>query len=211
MKTKSPWIHLLGIVLLFTAVLQAQILTNGSFEAGGFTGWTTVVGSGFETVFSGPYYGGPSATDGTKMVVFNAGDAPAGAYLEQAFTTTLGQNYQVTFDFGNFNSAAAGNQSLIVTAFDQSSNTIASQTYYNSTLNGWDTGSLFSFMATTSSTTLRFTDHVVTTANEDSFLDHISVVPVAVPEPSSFLVLSGLLVIVFSSLVPLLQRRLLDK
>lgn len=77
-----------------TGLAHANLLANGSFETGDFTGWTGGGNFEFSQVVSGPFYVYTSAQDGT----FYATLGPVGAdgTLSQTFTDTPGHTLQIT-------------------------------------------------------------------------------------------------------------------
>ena len=167
-------------VLLVVAptAFATELLTNGSFENGDFSGWTHTGDTTFDSVQCG---GG--AEDG----VCYASLGPVGdqGFLSQTFATTPGTQYTFSFwlqafgdDVSNFSASWDGTQ-----VFSQSDP---------------DTGGVwqeFSFTETgTGSDTIELSYR-----DDPAFLglDNVSVTPVgAVPEPSSLLLLgSGLLAV----------------
>jgi len=86
-------------IALFVAVSVVfagpNLLTNGSFETGDFTGWTT--GGNFEDteVVSGAFYDYTGAQDGTYYAVL--GPVGSDGTLSQTITTTLGTSYTLNF------------------------------------------------------------------------------------------------------------------
>jgi PEP-CTERM motif len=85
-----------AVTTLSAGVAQANLIVNGSFETGDFTGWTLTGNTGFTGVecpgagFAGPGDGncdaflGPVGSNGT---------------LSQTFPTVVGQVYSISFDF----------------------------------------------------------------------------------------------------------------
>ena len=71
-------------------VTQAEVFTNGSFEAG-TAGWTQ---TGNFQIWTG------GGTDGAKFVAFNAGQATPNGVFSQGFKTTIGNTYELAFDAG---------------------------------------------------------------------------------------------------------------
>lgn len=86
----------LAALFFFTPTrAQAGLVTNGSFETGDFTGWTT--GGNFEDteVVSGAFYDYAGAEDGAYYVVL--GPVGSDGTLTQTLTTTLGADYTFSF------------------------------------------------------------------------------------------------------------------
>ncbi len=72
---------------------SANLLVNGSFETGDFTGWTQSGNLGYTSVTSGDYNGSP-AEDGSYYVF----EGPVGSdgFLSQTFTDTPGETLKIT-------------------------------------------------------------------------------------------------------------------
>ncbi len=86
------------VALACTAViLQAQnLLLNGSFETGNFTGWSVAGNpSGINEVVDNHSAG----TDGVCSAVFNAGDTVPSGIISQSFATIPGAQYTLSFDY----------------------------------------------------------------------------------------------------------------
>ncbi|MBK9947788.1 MAG: DUF4347 domain-containing protein [Nitrospira sp.] len=77
------------------ALGATNLLTNGSFESGA-TGWTGNTGVEVSNIPSN--YGIPAASDGTYFVEVEGSNSPgvAASYVEQTFTTVVGQTYVVS-------------------------------------------------------------------------------------------------------------------
>ena len=75
---------------------SANLVTNGSFETGDFTGWEQIN----DTSFSGVDCSGTIATDGACAAFFGPLD-PGGGGILQTITTTAGGVYTLTFDLQN--------------------------------------------------------------------------------------------------------------
>jgi len=170
-------------------------LINGGFESG-TTGWTA---TGNMAVISSQ-----GETEGVSALAFSFGNVPSNGVLSQTFATSIGQTYEVTFDFGKFSifqplqfarldvdvfdGAGFGSLQLLdATVMDgtpgsSDPNSVDSPSVYSSFL--------FSFVATGVSSTLRFTDlsdpQVSNGGGFDAMLDNVGVNAVAeVPEPAS--------------------------
>ena len=159
---------------------------NGGFEAD-YTGWTP---SGSQQVVTAPWYGA-TVTEGTKGVVFNAGQQAASAVLAQTFATTPGQTYAVAFDLGALSYANADTQSVEVTA--KGVNTLLTKTASVAAPgNGIQYASQsMTFVADSASTTLSFRDVSATTLDVDLFLDNVRVDVQAAPAQPLGLVNGG--------------------
>jgi len=86
------------VASLAATAARAQILTNGSFETGDFTGWTLTGNTGFTGVTN--TFGGVGPTDGSYLAYFGA--VGSEGYLSQAFADTAGDVLALSFDLYNF-------------------------------------------------------------------------------------------------------------
>jgi hypothetical protein len=184
MRVKTLLVLVAAALLLCAPAAFAQnLLQNGSFETGDFTGWTTGGNFGATGVTSGPFYVYSGAQDGNFYAYL--GPVGADATLSQTFTTTAGQQY--TFSFwlaavgdnpSDFSATWDGSQAISLT----NPNTGGNWQQYSFTETG--TGS--------DTITLSFRDDPAYIA-----LDNVSVTQNGtgtVPEPSSFLLMgSGVL------------------
>jgi hypothetical protein len=142
-------------------------LTNGSFEQN-FTGWTS---SGNLDIMTGS----SNASQGTKALRFNAAQKTPNGVLSQQFTTSRGQKYTLSFDYGIFSPVRSSQQRLKVRL--QGNATLLSQTV---TKTAWTSTvqyspNSFQFTADSSLTTLTFTDVSTVTDSVDSYLDNVQV------------------------------------
>jgi hypothetical protein len=188
MRQKS----LLAVVALLVLLVGAPVafagpnlLANGSFETGDFTGWTTGGNFADTEVVSGPFYVYSGAEDGNFYAVL--GPVGSDGTLSQTFSDTAGARYTFSFWF-----ASVGDSPSDFTAFWNSTavlgplsdpNTGASWTEFSFTETG--TGS--------DSISFSFRDDPAFMA-----LDNVSVsqTTTTTPEPSSLLLLgSGLLTV----------------
>jgi choice-of-anchor C domain-containing protein len=190
---KTLWVA--AVCVLMAAPINADMITNGSFEEGtdpgsfttlgggstAITGWT-VVGADKAIDYIGTYW---QAADGVRSLDLN-GDFQTGG-VEQTFATQSGQKYLVTFDLaGNPDSGPALKEMDVIMAIgDTPQQTwsfdfdITSKDKQNM---GW-TKESFVFTADSEFTTLRFLSTM--TGAFGPALDNVSVN--AVPLPASVL------------------------
>ncbi len=198
MKTLSVLSSLVLLSMGTAANAATSLISNGSFEdqasngdgLGGFLGWTTSGSLSAETATSSFWDLTPS--DGTYHALWTVG-----GYVEQTFATVIGASYDVTYDWAlgvNGTNTRTGSTSVRVSTDNFSSdNTLVytSPTYdetQDEDISGWHSQST-SFVATGTSTTIRFGSTLSSGAQADTMMDNI----VVVPEPSSavFLGLAG--------------------
>jgi len=166
-------------VVLLTAAPMAfgqNLVTNGSFETGDFTGWTV---TGLEEVVTGPFSVYSGAQDGSWYSVW--GNIGGDGTITQSFADSAGQQY--TFSFWL---AAVGDDPS-----DFSASWDGTQLYSQSDPNTGGNYQLFSFTVTgTGNDTITFSGR-----DDPAWiaLDNVSVEASSgsgtVPEPSSFLLM----------------------
>ena len=164
-----------------TAFAGSNLLTNGSFETGDFTGWSE---SGLAEVVNYPFYVYSGAEDGNWYTVLGA--VGSDGTLSQSFSDTAGARYTFSFWFASvgdnpsdFSAYWDGTQLLSLT----NPNTGVNWTQFSYTMTGTGSDTIqFNFRDDPAWMAL---DNVV-----------VSQTGPAVPEPSSLLLLgSGLLTV----------------
>lgn len=164
-----------------------NLVTNGSFETGDFTGWT-VTDTNPLTTNVGPQGGSTfaGAREGNNWA--NLGSNPATASLSQTFNTTAGESYTFSFSLANDITPPAGGN-----FFEALFNGVSVLTVTNAAAFGYVDYQFSNLVATGSSSMIEFRyQH-----GDDFFrLDAVSVVP----EPStvSLIVMSTLGGLVFA-------------
>jgi len=167
MKTLA--LHTLAAAAVaFAGSAQAQLVINGGFETGDFSGWTEsgVIGTMYGVDTAGPHQGNYSA--------FFGASTPA-AWISQAVATTAGQAYRISFWFDRSPQTTSGLFSV----------TFGGAQVFN------DPGTTFAFglvtvnvVANSSSSELRFAAN----NNSDFYtLDSVSVTAVPEPAPAALL------------------------
>jgi hypothetical protein len=178
----------LGVISLMgvPSAFADNLITNGSFETGDFTGWSLTGNFGSSQVVSGPFYAYSGAEDGNFYAALNTGSGDGASKGNVATKWNVAQGTQADVGFW-LNGVGDPNSNISV--------------YINGTLmlslNDLNTGGTwteFSVIAPeqTGTNTIAFTFQ-----DDPGFmaLDNVSVSP-ATPEPSSLLLLgSGLLTV----------------
>src|ERR1039458_7086168 len=91
-------IALVAVLLIGAPTAFAtNLVTNGSFETGDFTGWT--VNAGLLDVETGRFYVYSGAQDGAFYSIM--GDVGSDGTLSQTFSDTAGQHYTFSFWFAS--------------------------------------------------------------------------------------------------------------
>jgi hypothetical protein len=180
------------IAVALSGAAHANLLTNGNFATGDFTGWSS---SGDVLVLPESDYTGCcgtlNATPGAYVASFGAGNMPDNGVLSQSFPTTVGVGYVVSFDYGAVDFSLPQSMNVAIVS---GANTLGASLTATGT-NDFDTlFTLYSynFTAEATTTTLTFTDTSIVTDNVDGLLELVSAdtAPTGeVPEPSSIALL----------------------
>lgn len=178
---------------------RAELIVNGGFEQpvvghGSYTtiptgsldltGWTVVSGS-VDAVSTGFF----PAFEGNQCLDLDGSTAGA---IEQAFTTSVGSSYTLTFMYANNAIGGTDPASAEISLSGQISSDLLNQVITHS---GSTRGNMnylafsFSFIANSGTTTVRFTSLDPSGSLGGIVLDAVSVASNAVPEPSTFLLL----------------------
>lgn len=191
------------LVLGIYGTAKANLITNGSFETGNYTGGSYVTLSTGSTNLTGWSVESGSidwigsywqASEGTKSLDL-AGLYKHGLILGVAFNTDIGKTYRVQFDMaGNPDQSYDKSLVTVATTGDGGFHTFTfNQAGHTKTSMGWETN-YFDFVALDTTSQLYFGD--ITGLEEfgqawGAALDNVIVELAPVPEPSTLLLLGA--------------------
>ena len=112
LKCITTFAFLVGVLLIATPKsASANLIVNGDFETGDFTGWTvTPAPPGQSLIFVGPGEGAPDSTLGANF----GGTGPGSDAISQTFATTSGAFYTLTFFYRVNDTTAQANNAFNV-------------------------------------------------------------------------------------------------
>jgi choice-of-anchor C domain-containing protein len=201
---------LLASILLASAAAPAQaaeLLTNGSFEAGPAPGGFTTYGTGDTSITGWNILAGDvdhigsfwAASDGMRSLDLTGVNAGT---IGQSFATTAGLTYRVTFDlWANLDGGTLPR--IIYANVGGSDLTFSSNGGGSNAAPNW-VGQAFTFVATGASTNLTFrADPLSSGCCYGPALDNVSATAAAVPEPATW----GMMFLGFGVAGAALRRR----
>jgi hypothetical protein len=128
------------------------------------------------------------ATEGTRSFLFNGASSSNDGVLSQSIATVVGTTYQLSFDFSSTGTGSA-QQGLVVQVLDGST-LLRNESIYDSTPSGSGSNGAFSnftytFVATSTSTTIRFADFASSALpTMDGDLDNVMVRAITTTNPT---------------------------
>jgi hypothetical protein len=168
----------LCVIAMASAVANANLITNGSFEdnnvnSGKWSWFTSSAVNGWNgsNIEIWNNYGGFSAQDGVKLAELNAHGQNSGAFsIFQEFATIAGNTYDLSFYYA----ARSNNNESFSVGLASNQNTFFSAIVDDHTVKQW---SMFesSFVAVDALTTIRFTSITPLSGTVGNFIDNVVV------------------------------------
>jgi hypothetical protein len=142
MDSRMIFGSLMLLALSGLPVFGDNIVNNGSFETGDFTGWTTGGNFGFTSVTTGPFYAFSGAQDGNFYAM--GGAVGSDATISQTLLDTVGATYTFSFWLNGIGDApsdfnAAWNGTTLLSLSDPNTGGVWTQFSYSVMGTGSDT------------------------------------------------------------------------
>lgn len=154
-----------------TTIATQQVLTSNELQ-----GWTKT-GPGRVSLLNGKFGAQQfDPVDGVHQINFSGGDNPTGGVLSQTFDTVVGVTYEVSFYVGRVG-PGSGDVGITASVRDSTNTQLFNVRITPPAGERYGSVSLFTFTATTTSTTLSFEDSSLVTSSVDMALDAVSVYP----------------------------------
>ena len=126
-KDRSSVIGLAVVAGLCTALpARANLITNGDFETGTLSSWTSTGNVGIANL---PYFGFNEQTYGSYSAAFNGGDTAPNGTLSQIISTVSGMSYLLEFNYADNAYYNEQSQSITVSAQVGDGQVLSSQSF----------------------------------------------------------------------------------
>ena len=147
---------------VWVETIEAAPFANGSFEdgdpaTGALDGWT-IDGYAFGYATDAPNGYIPLSGNGGRFAVFNGGDEDFSGSISQTFATNVGQTYRLEFDMGIGGGLSGRTQALRVEVAGTSATLPTTETITSTGQTAIWASKSYTFIATSSATTLTFSD-----------------------------------------------------
>ena len=151
-----------------------ELVNNGSFEKGNFSGWTQSGSANIVAV--------PPAAKGVLSAALSFGNQPNNGVLFQDLDTEIGQSYELSFDFGT--NGLPNIEQLLQVEVTGSNGALINETLSAQGPPIEFNPFTFNFVADSTTTRLQFADRSIATAGIDIQLDNVSVEALAISPPN---------------------------